>query len=282
MLGHMMFRTLSADPRLTVFGSIRDENARRWFAPEHRARLVPGVNVESHDSVVGLMASTRPDVVVNCIGLVKQLAAADDPLAAIPMNSLLPHRLAALCRIRSARLIHFSTDCVFSGERGNYLETDFPDARDLYGRSKLLGELAYEHTVTLRTSIIGHELSGAHGLLAQQGRVRGFTRAVFSGLPTDELSRVVQTIVLHRPDLNGVYHVAAAPVDKYSLLNLIARIYEKDVTVQPDDKLVIDRSLSADKFNGLTGYCPPSWPELVAQMRQSHECVFQPGTVMSP
>jgi dTDP-4-dehydrorhamnose reductase len=166
--------------------------------------------------------------------------------------------------------VHISTDCVFSGAKGMYVESDFPDADDLYGRSKYLGEVDYPHAVTLRTSIIGHELDGARSLLcwflAQGGSVRGFTKAVFSGLPTVELARVVRDFVLPHPELHGLYHVSAAPINKYDLLKLVAQAYGKSIEITPHDQLVIDRSLDSTRFKAATGYAPPSWPELVRTM----------------
>jgi dTDP-4-dehydrorhamnose reductase len=210
----------------------------------------------------------RPGVVVNCIGLVKQLAAADDPLQALPINSLLPHRLAWLCSLIGARLVHISTDCVFNGRKGGYRETDPSDAEDLYGRSKFLGEVAYSHTITLRTSIIAHGLVA--WFLSQNGRVKGYRRAIFSGLPTVELSRVVRDVVLPRSDLAGLYHVAAAPIAKFDLLTIVAAAYGTDAVIDPDDSVVIDRSLDAGRFRQATGYVAPPWPELVARMRDFH------------
>lgn len=270
MLGNAMFRLLSANSSLVVFGTARSEGSKRCFSDNLSGRIIAGVDVENHDSLVRAFAVVRPDVVVNCVGLVKQLADANDPLQAVPINTLLPHRLAALCLATRARLVHISTDCVFSGARGNYLESDFPDAYDLYGRSKLLGEVDYPHAITLRTSIIGHELAGHRSLvdwfLAQQGSVKGFTRAIFSGLPTNELARVVCDFVLPRPQLHGLYHVAAKPINKFDLLKLVAQTYGKDIAITPSDELVIDRSLKADRFKEATGYVPPEWPVLVQRM----------------
>ena len=212
----------------------------------------------------------RPDVVVNCVGLVKQLADANDPLQAVPINTLLPHRLAALCLATGARLVHISTDCVFSGAKGNYLETDFPDAYDLYGRSKLLGEVDYPHAITLRTSIIGHELSGHRSLvnwfLAQQGAVKGFTRAIFSGLPTVELATVVRDFVLPLKELHGLYHVSAKAINKFDLLQLLAKAYGKNIEIIPSANLVIDRSLNSSRFKDATGYLSGEWSTLVQRM----------------
>ena len=211
---------------------------------------------------------------INCVGLVKQLAEANDPLSALPINALFPHRLARLCGLVNARLVHISTDCVFSGRQGGYTEADEPDALDLYGRSKLLGEVDYPHAVTLRTSIIGEELESTHGLvgwfLAQQAGVRGFTRAIFSGLPTCELAGVIRDYVLSRVELRGLYHVASDPISKYDLLRMVNEEYGKGLRIEPDDTLKIDRSLDAACFREATGYSVPAWPELVACMRRFH------------
>jgi dTDP-4-dehydrorhamnose reductase len=274
MLGNAMFRVLSEQLGLDVYGTARSEGARAHFSALLAEKLVIGVNVESDDALLRLFADVRPQVVINCVGLVKQLADAKDPLLAVPINTMLPHRLAALCKANGARLVHISTDCVFSGNKGNYLESDFADADDLYGRSKLLGEVDYPHAITLRTSIIGHELSGHRSLvgwfLAQEGSVKGFTRAVFSGLPTVELATVVRDVVLPRPELHGLYHVAAAPIDKFQLLTLVAKAYGKDIQIVADDSLRIDRSLNADRFTAATGYVAPAWPALVARMAEFH------------
>lgn len=272
MLGNAVFRVFAQNDGYSVVGSARSAAVLRLLRPELHEQVICGVDVENPDSLMRLFARARPDVVINCIGLVKQLAEADEPLAAIPINALLPHRLARLCDVAGARLIHMSTDCVFSGTQGMYREQDLPDAQDLYGRSKYLGEVDYPHAVTLRTSIIGHELSGAHSLvgwfLAQQGTVKGFTRAIFSGLPTVELARVMRDFVVPNTDLRGLYHVSAEPINKFDLLKLVAQVYGKTVDITPDDKLVIDRSLDSSRFRKITGFQPAAWPELVSRMRE--------------
>lgn len=270
MLGNALFRSFSADESFDTLGTIRSTIAAQHFDPSIRAGLRDHVDVENFDSVVGVLGAFRPNVVVNCIGLVKQLAAAEDPISAIPTNSLLPHRLARLAGLVGARFVHVSTDCVFDGARGNYAESDTPNATDLYGRSKLLGEVDYPNAITLRTSIIGHELSTSQGLvgwfLAQEGRVRGFARAVFSGVPTVELARIIRDFVLPQPELHGLYQVSAAPINKLDLLRLIAETYGKDITIVPEEAPVINRSLNSDRFRRATGYEPPSWPILVSAM----------------
>lgn len=271
MLGNAMVRVLAEDTGVEVIAAARSAEAPKWFAPDLRARLVGGLDAESPDRLAGLMAEVRPDVVVNCVGLIKQLAAGQDVLAAVPINSLLPHRLAALCALAGARLIHVSTDCVFAGDRGNYVESDRADATDVYGLSKYLGEVTGPNAITLRTSIIGHEFGSRNGLiewfLGESGKVRGFAKAVFSGLPTVELARIVRDRVLPRPDLFGLYHVSAEPITKLDLLRLVAEVYGKEIEIVPDDRLVIDRSLNSDRFRQAAGYSPPSWPTLVGAMR---------------
>lgn len=270
MLGNAIFRLLSESSDQVVYGTARVSDSKRFFSKELASQVIIGLDVENHDSLTRAFAIAIPDVVVNCIGLVKQLTSASDPLQAIPINALLPHRIAALCQVAGARLVHFGTDCVFSGIQGNYLESDFPDADELYGRSKLLGEVDYPHAITLRTSMVGHELSGHRSLvnwfLAQQGSAKCYSRAIFSGMPTVELAGILRDFVLPRPELHGVYHVASKPISKLELLRLVARVYGKDIAIVASDDVVIDRSLNAARFNKATGYVPPEWPTLVQRM----------------
>lgn len=270
MLGNAVIRVLSERADWQVYGTVRSEGSKRFFHSDIAERLLAGVDVEQQDSLTQAFINSRPDVVINCVGLVKQLADAEDPLQAIPINALLPHRLARLCELSGARLVHMSTDCVFSGEKGGYRESDPSDAGDLYGRSKYLGEVDYPHAVTLRTSIIGHELQSAHGLvgwfLAQQSRCNGYTKAIFSGFPTAVLAQIIRDVVIPRPSLHGVYHVAAQPISKYDLLKLVADVYGKTIEIVPSERVVIDRSLNAERFREATGYIAPSWPELIRTM----------------
>jgi dTDP-4-dehydrorhamnose reductase len=270
MLGNALMRFLSASDGVEVWGTARRMPAA-FRGQAFEERILTGIDVEDIDSVIYAFGEVRPRSIVNCVGLVKQLAEVDDPLRAIPINALLPHRLARLAQAVGARFVHISTDCVFSGRKGNYTESEAADAQDLYGRSKHLGEVDYPNAVTLRTSIIGHELDSAHGLigwfLGQDGPVRGYRKAIFSGLPTVELSRVILDHVLPRRDLRGLYHVSAAPIAKYDLLRLVAEEYGRSNEIAPDDAVVIDRSLDSTRFRLATGYAPASWPELIRSMR---------------
>ena len=271
MLGSAVFKSLCEAKQFQVWGSQRGNAPHPKLANMLASGILTGLDVLDQDSLVNAFTKVKPDVVINCVGLIKQLDQANDPLVALPINAMLPHRLARLCSLAGARLVHISTDCVFNGRKGNYLESDPSDAEDLYGRSKYIGELHdLPHAITLRTSIIGHELGSNYALvdwfLSQEEGVKGFTKAIFSGLPTVELARVIKDFVVPHPQLNGLYHVAAKPIDKFRLLSLVAAHYGKSVDILPDDALVIDRSLDGSRFRESTGYVAPEWPELIRRM----------------
>lgn len=270
MIGSTVLRVLSEKDEWEVFGTIREDGLKRFFPTSIASRLISGIDVENTDTLVKVLDKIRPNVLVNCVGLTKHKPEAEDPLVSISINTLMPHRLAALSRLVAARLIHISTDCVFSGGKGGYIEDDLADAQDVYGKSKALGELHYPHAITLRTSTIGHELQSKYGLLdwflSQQGRCNGYRRAIFSGLPTVVFAQVVRDVVIPDTELSGLYHVGAKPINKFELLKLIADAYGMTIDIVPDDQLVIDRSLNAKRFEIATGYVAPEWPELIKLM----------------
>lgn len=276
MLGHTLFAHLAGQGKWDVHATSRDSKGlTEWFPDHLAAKVRPMVDADNFDTVIRGLAGVQPDIVINCIGLIKQTSLANDPLSAITVNSQLPHRLSMLCRTAGARLIHISTDCVFDGQKGDYREDEHSNAMDLYGRTKYLGEVAYPHCITLRTSIIGHELKGFRGViewfLAQQGQMRGFKKAVFSGFPTIEFSRIISDYILPNDGLQGVYHVSSEPISKYDLLKIVAEKYGKEVEIEPDEDFYIDRSLDSSRFREITGYQPPAWPELVDDMYNNFE-----------
>ncbi len=272
MLGHLLLRYLSAYSEYDVHTTARSlAGIAKHFPEDLLARFCPdSVDVNYFDSVIRALASVQPDIVINCIGVIKQLPLADNPLAAITINALLPHRISLISQAAGARLIHISTDCVFNGKKGMYTEDDASNAEDMYGRTKFLGEVTYPHCVTLRTSIIGHELKGGFGLiewfLAQTQKVRGFRKAIYSGFPTIELARIIREYVLPNPELSGVCHISSESISKYDLLRLVAACYGKEIEVEPYDDFVQDRSLDSSLFRKTTGYQPPSWDKLVEMM----------------
>jgi dTDP-4-dehydrorhamnose reductase len=271
MLGHELWRTCAE--RFDACATVRSDElgapAAEVLDPD---RVVAGVRAEEPRTIARALDETGAGVVVNCIGIVKQ--AVDDPEPAIRVNALFPHRLAAACRERGARLIHVSTDCVFSGEQGGYTESDLPDPVDTYGRSKLLGEPATPGSLTIRTSMIGRELATSHGLLEwflgqSGGSVRGFQRAVFSGPTTPVLSRAIADVIEHHDGLDGLWHLSAEPISKYDLLLRLRDAFEVEVEVEPDESVVIDRSLDSGRFRAATGFEPPTWEEMVTELAAS-------------
>jgi dTDP-4-dehydrorhamnose reductase len=229
------------------------------------------VDALNFDQVIRAMASIQPDLVINCIGLIKQQGhLARDPLFSISLNAMLPHRISMACRTAKIRMIHISTDCVFSGKKGNYIESDQSDAEDLYGRTKFLGEVAYPHCITLRSSIIGQELKNHLGLidwfLTQTGTIHGYKRAIYSGFTTDEFSHVIMDYVIPNTSLSGVYHVSSQPISKYDLLQISKKAYQQDVEIIPDEEFFSDRSLDSTRFREITGYQPPAWKTMIEEM----------------
>lgn len=268
LLGNAMFRVLSEPGIDRVFGTIRDPRAREAFAPEIQDGLIIVGDLEDPQQMEAVFAAVQPSVVVNCIALEK--FAHQDPMRLISVFSLLPRRLAHLCRSRGARLVQISSDGVFAGTRGGYTEDDLPDADDAYGISKALGEIDAPGAITLRTSILGHEIGSTNGLLewflSQTEECRCYTRAIFSGFPSVVLAQVIRDAILPRPALHGIFHLATRPISKYELLDLVAQRYSRSVRLIPDDSVVIDRSLSAARFSRATGYVPPEWPALIEAM----------------
>jgi dTDP-4-dehydrorhamnose reductase len=269
MLGHKLWQVCRA--QFDCYVAVRASDAARLpeaiFDP---GRIVAGVTAEDFDSVVRAFAMVRPTVVVNCIGIVKQQRAAHDPLASLAVNAAFPHRLARLCAATGARLIHLSTDCVFSGTRGNYAESDSPDPPDIYGRTKLLGEVG-EGALTIRTSMIGRELTTSQGLIEwflgrRGGSAAGYRRAIFSGLTTIALAETIAMLIREQSALSGVWHVAAEPIEKYTLLELVRDAMRLDIELIADDTVVIDRSLDGARFRDATGWVAAPWPAMIEEM----------------
>ncbi len=273
MLGHQLLKHLSGthDVRVTLRRPLSEYAPLDLFTTDNS---YAGIDVRVPGSVAGVLADFAPDAVCNAAGIVKQRSEIADPVASIEVNALFPHRLAEMAAGVGARVLQVSTDCVFSGRRGGYTEADLPDPVDLYGRTKLVGELEGKGCVTLRTSIIGLELQRRQGLvewaLSQRGRVSGFRGARFSGVTTTELSRVCEGVLSRHVDLDGVWHVASEPISKYELLvELFRQLGRTDVQIVPDDKFVCDRTLRGDAFERATGYRCPSWITMLGELAAS-------------
>jgi dTDP-4-dehydrorhamnose reductase len=268
MLGHQVVRQLAKSH--DVVATLRKPASPSVRSALDSCRIVNAFDARVPEASAGLLLAERPQAVINCIGIVKQRAAALDPLESIAVNSLFPHRLAAECRLAGARLLHISTDCVFSGTRGDYREADPPDPTDIYGQTKLLGEVSGEGCLTIRTSMIGLELTNRSSLiewfLSQEGSVRGYTRARWNGLTTAELARVIDRLLTDHTELQGVWHVSGEVISKYRLLLDLAALLGDRIAVVPVDGEVIDRSLNSELFRAEVAYDPPSWEQLLAEL----------------
>jgi dTDP-4-dehydrorhamnose reductase len=269
MLGHTLCRVFAT--KFDTWASVRSSNQEQTAHFQSGVRFVSALDAQNLDSVERSLDLATPDAVVNCIGVIKQRPESNDPLESIAINALFPHRLASLCRKRDIRLLHVSTDCVFSGSRGNYTEDDQSDANDLYGRTKYLGEVSGQGCLTVRTSIIGRELGTQFGLLEwlrsmRGGTVRGYSNAVFSGLTTQSLAAIIATVLDRHTELEGLYQIASEPISKLDLLQMLNKELRLEVVIRPDETVVVDRSLNGSRFLARTGIHVPSWPEMVDQL----------------
>ena len=272
MLGHQLWRGLHAqhDTWVTLRRPVADFAVHNLF---DEAKAIQFDDITDDTALERTLGRAKPEAVINCVGLIKQRDEASDEALTLRVNAEFPHRLAKRCGEAGARLIHFSTDCIFAGTKGNYTESDPSDAADLYGQSKHQGEVADAHSVTLRTSVIGHELGTNLALLdwflSQRGQaISGFTKAIYSGFTTLEMARIVDRILTKHPALSGVWHVASEPISKFALLQLCREKLGWEGVIEPNDKFVCDRSLNADRFNQATGYTPPSWEAMISELAQ--------------
>ena len=272
MLGHQLWRGLHAqhDTWVTLRRPVADFAVHNLF---DEAKAIQFDDITDDTALERALDQAKPEAVINCVGLIKQRDEANDEALTLRVNAEFPHRLAKRCGEAGARLIHFSTDCIFAGTKGNYTESDPSDAADLYGQSKHQGEVADAHSATLRTSVIGHELATNLALLdwflSQRGQaISGFTKAIYSGFTTLEMARIVDRILTQHPALSGVWHVASEPISKFALLQLCREKLGWEGVIEPNDEFVCDRSLNADRFNQATGYTPPSWEAMISELAQ--------------
>jgi dTDP-4-dehydrorhamnose reductase len=266
-LGHAVCRTLSQKHRIIATCRGPRDGYPALDCPSPTFSLIDQVDLTDPRALAERLPSRGISAVINCAGLIKQRPTANDPMAVMQVNALMPLRLAQWCEVRGARLIHISTDCVFSGRRGGYRESDTPDPVDLYGLSKLLGEVGTQPHLTLRTSFIGPQLSGREGLLAwflaQRGTIKGYGKAIFSGLTTTAFARVIERVIDNPLPLSGLYHVAAPPISKYALLCEIEHRLQRGITIERDDTMECDRSLDGHRFVNASGITVPGWDEML-------------------
>lgn len=275
MLGHKLVQVLSRDFDVyaTVRGRFEDFEKFEIF---ERAKIIEEVSAENLLTVEKAFEIVQPDVVINSIGIIKQLPNSKDTIQVLSINSIFPHQLAELAEKYEARLITISTDCVFDGEKGFYNEEDFPNAKDLYGKSKNLGEVSGKNCLTIRTSIIGRELETKHSLVEwflqnDAEVVKGFKNAIYSGFPTVILAEIISDVIKNHKNLENLYHISSEPINKYDLLKLIREFYKKEIEIEPFGDFMIDRSLDSGKFRRETGFKPKSWREMIELMAKDSE-----------
>jgi dTDP-4-dehydrorhamnose reductase len=264
LIGSNIFDFLSHKTTHEVFGSYRNSNTLHTLGPKFSSNLFHYDFKDSISDLSGLLDTIRPDIVINAIGITKHIN--EGRAKTIWVNSIFPHELAQISSKLGIRLVHISTDCVFSGKKGMYMESDLPDATDLYGRSKILGEVSYDKHLTVRISTIGKEITSKHGLLewflATECSCLGYKKAIFSGLPSKYFADVLNKFVFPRPEITGLYHISSVPVDKFTLLQMLAASYNKRIEIISNDDVVIDRSLDSSNFANKTGFIAPSWENL--------------------
>ena len=270
MLGHKLIQQLS--PRFDVFATVRnDGNALLSRGIIRPSQLVANIDVSDDSTLIKAIKTAQPNAVINAVGIVKQSSTANDVIKSLTVNSILPNKLSQLGEKYDYRLITISTDCVFIGDKGNYSEIDTPNATDLYGHSKILGEVTEGNCLTIRTSIIGREINTSHGLIEwflknRGGRVNGFSNAIYSGFPTIVFADIIGDLLLDHPDLQGLYHISSEPIDKFRLLGLVNDAFNAQVTIDRDEAFEIDRSLDSSRFRITTGFSPPTWEEMIERM----------------
>ena len=270
MLGNAVMRILSEMENWKVFGTIRSQKSKLLFETKLSENLIVCSDLTNFEDLSKIFNKINPEIIINCTSINKELLNQNDPLLMIPIYSLLPHQLSKLCKANSSRLIQISSDGVFSGAKGNYIEDDPKDAEDIYGLSKFIGEVEGAHALTIRTSIIGHELESQNGLLEwflqQKNQCECFTNAIFSGLPAVALAQIIRDVIIPKKHLNGIYHIASNPISKCDLLKMIAEVYGLKVKLKNNNNIKINRSLNATKFQQDTGFKMPEWIELIKLM----------------
>ena len=269
MLGHKVWQYFAPryDTYITIRKTMEDIKTYSIFEP---SRTLCDVNAMNFENIKKAVMEVRPDVVINCIGIVKQHYLSSDYELNLMLNSLLPQKLSKLCNEIKSKLLHVSTDCVFSGKQGLYTEKDQPDPVDLYGRTKLSGEVTGKGVLTFRTSIIGRELYSTNGLvewfLSAGKEIKGYTNAVFSGFTSLELAHIFAEVLEQNKLLEGIYHLSSTPISKYDLLMLLRDELKLKTKIIPTDEPVIDRSLNNSKFCLQTAFTPPTWQKMIHDM----------------
>lgn len=288
LIGHKLYQRLGQR-----FGDVyatlhRPRTAFEKYGLFDSPRVIDRVDVREFDHLTGILHAVDPDVVLNCVGITKRRSEIQDPLHAIEVNARFPHLLARWAKEHGRRVIHFSTDCVFDGAEGDYTEQSPTTGKDAYGQTKALGEIRYDHTLTIRSSFIGRELDHCTELLewalAQRGKtIKGFTRAYYSGVSTIVMSRIVGDIIEHHPELNGLYQLAMPePTNKYDLLCCARDAFGLNVEIVPEGHFLIRPTLDGSPLRAAMKLELPTWPEMMAELAAETLYEVTAGTVSGP
>ena len=268
MLGHMAVRVLSKEHDVigTTRSAVMETNGLSRFLESDK--WIGNIDVRKLEDLTKLVNRVKPDVILNCVGLVKQKMTSLTYIESIEINALLPHRLAQICEDSNSRLIQISTDCVFGCEPGVKSQFTEPDSKDLYGRTKLLGEVTYGSALTLRTSIVGRQLSGDESLFEwiinqRNGSVNGYQNARYTGLTTQALAEVILKIISEHHHLRGLWQVASEEISKYQLVEQLNQILDLGITLRSDTEFNCDRRLDGNPFERETGIITPSWKAML-------------------
>jgi len=277
MLGHKIFEVLNSYSQYRVYGTVTSLKSFNGTLPEkYKSLIFESVFANDLPSVEKILTSVKPNIVINCIGMIKQKKDQGTQIQTILLNALFPQQINAICEKRRIRFITIATDCVFDGKKDHeYLETDLPTCHDVYGMTKFLGEIHSGSGLTLRTSIIGHELKEGVSLLdwflGQNNKtIKGYKKAIFSGFPTVILARVIAEKIIPNKTLCGLYHLSTNPISKYDLLKMIKNEYEIKVRIFSDSNLKVNRALNSDIIRKKLKYSPPSWNELIKEMHMDY------------
>lgn len=271
LLGHRVFINLSKNKKFNVIGTVRGKARHNIFLNK---KVIKNFNIRNLFGLNKKIKKINPDFIINCIGITNKKTGRTNKNQIVLTNSILPHYLDNLSVILKYKLIHISTDCVFQGKKNFYSEKDTCDVQDLYGLSKYLGEIRNTKNLTIRTSIIGHELSEKNGLLEwflSKKKVKGFSKVIYSGLTTNELSNILESCI-SKYRMKGLYQVSSNPISKFELLKLINKIYEKSIKINKDVSVKKKLILKSSKFYKKTNYKVKSWKKQIQEMKeQKHE-----------
>ncbi len=266
LLGHRVFINLNKNKKFKVIGTLRSMNKNNIFI---KKKIIENFNVLNFDNLKKKINYIRPDFIINCIGVTNKKIKNNKTSDLILINSVLPHYLDSLSKKLKFKLIHISTDCVFSGLKNFYTEIDPCDVQDLYGLTKFIGEIRNSKNLTIRTSIIGHEMSEKNGLLEwflSQKSVKGFSKVVYSGVTTNQLSEIIERCIT-KYNLSGLFQVSSKPISKFELLKLIKKIYKKDIKIKKSVKMKKKLILNSKKFTKKTKYLVKPWKDQIEEMR---------------